>query len=76
MAANKRTLEDIEKIDKEWLTPLDIAGYLECSAYSINLQAQDDPGKLGFPVCVLGTRVKINKSLFLKYFRGELQNVG
>ncbi|MDL2289134.1 hypothetical protein LJB83_00020 [Clostridia bacterium OttesenSCG-928-F22] len=71
MADNKKrvTLEDIESIAKEILTPADIAPYLGCDQYSINVQAQNDPAKLGFPVVVHGSRVKIPKQGFVYFMR-------
>lgn len=62
-------LDEIEALEKDVLLPKDVAGCLGCNPYSINIQAKDDPGKLGFPVVVLGTRVLIPKDGFLNYMR-------
>ncbi len=67
------TLAEIELCDKEMLLPTDIAGVLDCDAHSIRLQARDDPKQLGFPVVVVGTRIKIPREGFLKFMRGELR---
>lgn len=64
------TLEDIEKIGSDVLIPRQVAGFLKCSPYSINCQAMQDPSKLGFPVLMVGSRVKIPKAGFLKFCRG------
>ena len=64
-----KTLEEIEALLKEMLVPTDVAGYLECDPYKINVQAQKAPDKLGFPVCVQGSRVKIPKAAFLFWAR-------
>lgn len=62
------TLEEIKASDKDILIPKDIAQILNCSPYSINLQAKEDPSKLGFPVCLTGTRVRIPRVGFIKWF--------
>lgn len=65
------TLEDIEKIDAPILLPRHIAGYLRCAQYTINCQAKQDASKLGFPVIMTGSRIKIPKEGFLNYCRGK-----
>jgi len=65
----KPTLDDLEKLDKRMLLATDIAPYLECDDGIIRLQAQTDPDKLGFPVIVMGSRVKIPKEGFISYCR-------
>ena len=65
------TLEDIEKIDSPILLPRHVAGYLKCAQYTINCQAQRDASKLGFPIIMTGSRIKIPKEGFLNYCRGK-----
>ena len=65
-----RTLEEIEACPKAMLTPTDVAGYLGCEAYSINRAAKDAPGLMGFPIIVMGTRVRIPKEGFVRFCRG------
>lgn len=68
------TLNDIERLDKPMLLATDIAPYLRCDDGLIRLQAQTEPEKLGFPVIVMGSRVKIPKEGFIyycKYGRAE-----
>ena len=67
------TLDEIRGCDKVWLTPEDIADVIESQPGNIRLQAQDDPSKLGFPVTVVRSRVKINRKLFVMYFDGQLR---
>lgn len=69
--AGAEAVARVEALDKAMLTAHDVAPLLGCSAYAINLQAQANPAQLGFPVCVLGRRVKIPKSGFLAWYRGE-----
>ena len=66
------TLADLDALDQEFLTPAQVAPLLGCQPYSINVQARDSPHRLGFPVCVLGSRVKIPRIAFIRWMRGEL----
>lgn len=65
------TLDDVRRSEKLFLTPTDIAPILGVHPYSINLQAQDDPAKLGFPVVVIRRRVKIPRLRFLEWIGGD-----
>jgi len=68
------TLDEIKNLPREFLRPADIAPILGCTPYSINVQVQKDPSKLGFPVIVIGSRVKIPKLAFIKFMKGEMQS--
>lgn len=61
------TLEEIMTSNKEMLVPTDIAKLIGCSAYNITLQAREDPDKLGFNVCVVGTRTRIPRIPFIQF---------
>ena len=61
------TLEQIKTSDKVFLTPGDIAPVLRCDPHTLRMQAHADPAKLGFPVTVMGSRIKINRKAFLEY---------
>lgn len=65
------TIAEMQNSSQVWLTPQDIAPVLECDPNLIRRQAQDDPSKLGFPVVVLCSRVKINRKGFLKFLGEE-----
>ncbi len=65
------TLDQIRTSEKLWLTPCDVAPVLQCDPNLIRWQAHNDPDKLGFPVTVLRSRVKINRVKFLE-FLGEV----
>ena len=67
------TLSEIRTSDKLMLTPTDVCEVLGCAAYSINLQAKADPKKLGFPVSLIGTRVRIPRTGFLKWYDHDLK---
>ena len=64
-------LDRIAALDKEMLVPTDVAKYLGCSAYTINIATRDGRNPFPFPIIRLGTRVKIPKVPFLKAMRGE-----
>ena len=64
-------LDRIAALDKEMLVPTDIAKYLGCSPYSINVATEDGRNPFPFPVIRMGRRVRIPKQPFLKAMRGE-----
>ena len=64
------TLEEIEALPKEMLVPTDIASYLGCNPYSINVAIKKG-AKFPFPVIMMGSRVRIPKTPFIKALRGE-----
>lgn len=66
------TVQEVEKLNTDTLTPEQVASVLGCNQYSINLQARDDPSSFGFPVIRIGTRVRIPKAAFVRFMRGEL----
>lgn len=57
--------------DVEMLTPSDVAPVLGCHPYAINVMAKEDPARLGFPVCMVGNRVKIPRRAFLRWLGYE-----
>ena len=65
------TLKEIESLDKEMLVPADIAGYLGCSPYTINVATRNGKNPFPFPVIRMGTRVRIPKIPFIKAMKGE-----
>lgn len=70
------TLDDIRAMDKDTLTPSEVAQILHCSPYSINVQAHDDINKLGFRVTVRGRRVQIPRLAFIEFMTGKAQGGG
>ena len=64
------TLTEIKASDKPMLTPADVAPVLGCAPYTINVWAKQRPEGLGFPVCVMGTRVRIPRMAFIKWMEG------
>lgn len=64
-----KTLDEIEGIDKSMLTPADVYDYLDTDPNTLRWQAHNEPEKLGFPVIVMGKRVKIPKEGFVFFCR-------
>lgn len=69
--ATPRTLAEIEALPGEVLTCQQIAPVLGANPATIHIQATDRPEMLGFPVIVMGRRVKIPKRSFVKFMKGE-----
>ena len=61
------TLKDLETLTANFLTAAQIAPILGTDPNLIRYQAHNAPQKLGFPVVVIGTRVKIPRMAFLKF---------
>lgn len=65
------TLEEIRSTSKDMLTPTDVAPVLRCSPYTVTIAARKSPERLGFPVNVMGSRVRIPRLPFLAFVTGE-----
>ena len=65
-----RTLNEIENCGKDMLIPADVAGYLGCHPHSINVTARQAPELLGFPVTLIGRRVRIPREGFVRWAKG------
>lgn len=66
-------LDTLAASGKVMLTPAEIAPVLGCNPYAINVQAKANPAALGFPVCVIGTRVRIPRTAFLAWLTGPTE---
>lgn len=67
------SVDEMKGMSADYLTPKEIAPCLGCTAYAINQQAAADAGKLGFPVIMVGKRVKIPRKAFIRFMEGEIQ---
>lgn len=65
------TLAQIEQIDREYLTVEEVAAYFGSKPQNIRVQAHRNREDLGFPVSIIGSRVKIPKVGFIKFCKGE-----
>ena len=61
------TLDDIKAIDREFLTPAQVAEIMGCDAQDIRVTARERPDLLGFPVCIIKSRMKIPRIPFLRF---------
>ena len=61
------TLDDLKRLDREFLTPAQVAEILNCSAHGVRIWARQRPEQLGFPVCIIGSRIKIPRRPFLRF---------
>ena len=66
------TIEDLKKLDKEVLTPGDVAPVLGCDPNVIRRQAKEDIYALGFPCSKIGTRIKIPRQGFISWFLNKV----
>ena len=60
------TLKDIIAMDKDFLTPAEVAGVLNCAPQLIRTQADKNPALLGFHFCKVGNRIKIPRESFIR----------
>lgn len=63
------TMREIQQSDKHYILAEDIADILEVAPNTLRAQAQSDPAKLGFPVVVCGSRVKVAREGFLFFMK-------
>ena len=61
------TLDDLKRVDREFLTPAQVAEVLGCDPQDIRVAARMAPERLGFPVSIVGHRIKIPKVPFLRF---------
>ena len=65
------TMDQIRESGKTFLTPADVAEVLGTDPQSIRVQARNCPERLGFPVCMIGSRTKIPREAFLRWCSGD-----
>ena len=65
------TLEELEALPVDVLSCSQVAPILKANPYTICLTAKQRPQLLGFPVNVMGRRVRIPKKPFLQFIRGN-----
>ena len=63
-------LTELEAMTDEVLTCQQVAMVLKASPATIHKQAMECPEKLGFPVIVMGSRVKIPRRAFIMFLKG------
>lgn len=65
------TLDDIRDLNQDVITPAQAAPVLGADPQHIRLAARKEPGLLGFPVIVIGSRVKIPRLPFIAFITGQ-----
>ncbi|MBQ9492264.1 MAG: hypothetical protein IJR54_00805 [Oscillibacter sp.] len=66
----RKTLADVKAMTCDMLTPAIVGDVLRCDPHFIRCQARDFPETLGFPTCLIGSRVKIPRIAFIKWCEG------
>ena len=61
------TLQEMMKSERILLNAGDVAEVIQSHPQDIRNQAKVDPVALGFPVCVIGARVKIPRTPLLRW---------
>ena len=65
------TIEELEALPVAVLSCAQVAPILKADAYTIHETAMQRPQLLGFPVNIMGRRVRIPKGPFLQFIRGD-----
>lgn len=60
------TLKEMQGLDREFLTPAEVASVLGCDPQAIRLAARLHPDWLTFPAVRIGSRTKIPRIPFLR----------
>lgn len=60
--------------ERTYYTPKEVGKILGCTPYSINIQAKRHKESLGFPVIMIGNRVKIPKLAFHNFMNGKIED--
>lgn len=63
------TLQDIISMDKDILTPAEVAAVIGCSPQAIRSQVMQCPDLIGFHFCKVGNRIKIPRESFIKWMQ-------
>ena len=64
------TLQELEQLETEVLTPTQVAPILGCQPYSINVAVRNGNNPFPFPVIVMNKRVRIPKRPFINFMKG------
>lgn len=65
-----KNLEELRQLNREYLTCADVAPCLGADQHTLHVAAVSAPNRLGFPVIVVGNRVKIPRRAFLRFMEG------
>lgn len=70
------TISEIRNSDRNYLTPTDIAPIMEMNPQTVRMLARSADKALPFPVLVCGTRTKIPRGDFVRYYDEHLASGG
>lgn len=62
---------ELEKMTRETISCEAAADVIGCNPQLLRIQARECPKALGFPVIVVGKRVKIPRLAFIAFMRGD-----
>lgn len=66
------TLQELEQLETDVLTPKQVAPILGCQPYTINVATRNGNNPFPFPILRMGTRIRIPKMPFVKWIKGEI----
>ena len=66
------TLNDIERMDADFLTVAEVAKFLRCEPQLIRDQAERDPKYLGFNISRFGHAFRIPRLAFVAWMKGQV----
>ena len=72
MQTQTELLKQIETMEKTILIPSQVAPILGTDPQTVRMMARQMPERLGFPVIVMKSRVKIPRLPFIKFIKGSL----
>lgn len=64
------TLEELKNTEAATVNIADIAEILGCTPQTIRVAARQRPDLLGFPIIIMGSRVRIPRIPFIQFIEG------
>ena len=67
------SIDELKAMDREFLLPREVAEIMGCDAQDVRVAARQRPEGLGFPVCIIGSRVKVPRRAFIAWMEGKTE---
>ena len=67
-------ISELTALDREYITPTEAASVLDCAPQRLRDQAHRNPASLGFPVIIMGRKIRIPKEPFIAFMKGGCFN--
>ena len=67
------SLNEVRQMERDMLTPDIVSRVVGCSPMTLRLTARQFPERLGFPVIVMGSRVRVPREAFIKFMEGAAE---